>query len=203
MPDGEGSVFDWGAAERAAPGQAESGDSFCVLPSPSSLLVAVVDGLGHGPEAVAATRTALEIIADHPEDPLPVLFRRCHEGLRKTRGAVLSLVRVDRRDRTLTWAGVGNVESRLFRAEGDPGTRSLVPAPGIVGHLLPSLRPETLELGAGDIVVLATDGVRSEFGLEAGVDGPSEGLAERILSRHGKDDDDALVVVVRYLGAGT
>ena len=58
----------------------------------------------------------------------------------------------------------------------------------------------TVALEPGDAVALATDGVAADYSvsLESGV--PAQQLAERVLEKHGKGTDDALAVVVRYLG---
>jgi hypothetical protein len=71
---------------------------------------------------------------------------------------------------------------------------------GVVGYNLPQVRMQTLALAPGDMVVFATDGITMDYSasLESGI--PVQQLAERVLERHGKGTDDALTVVVRYLG---
>src|SRR5205823_3248291 len=88
-----------------------------VAPFAGGTLVAVIDGLGHGIEAAAATRVAIAALADAPGEPVTALLVRCHEEMRGTRGAVMTLVSF-RDDDTLTWVGVGNVEALLLRAGG-------------------------------------------------------------------------------------
>ena len=70
----------------------------------------------------------------------------------------------------------------------------------MVGYNLPQVRVGTIPLEPGDAVVLATDGVAADYSasIESGI--PAQQLAERILAKHGKGTDDALAVVVRYLG---
>jgi negative regulator of sigma-B (phosphoserine phosphatase) len=130
------------------------------------------------------------------------LMRRCHEELRRTRGAVLSMASFDLRASTMTWLGVGNVEGVLFRADGPPGARrdSLLLRGGVVGYRIPPLRPAEYQLGSGDLLVLATDGVRTNFSACAPIELAVQEIADAILARHGKATDDAMVVVVRYLG---
>ena len=57
-----------------------------------------------------------------------------------------------------------------------------------------------LAVAPGDTLILATDGVRSRFAEDQGVGFAAPPSAERILADHGKETDDALVLVVRYLG---
>jgi hypothetical protein len=63
------------------------------------------------------------------------------------------------------------------------------------------VRPTTLELRTGDVVVLATDGVDDAFGDSLDVSGSTQAIADRILAAHWRPRDDALVVALRYLGA--
>jgi len=53
------SFLDWGVAQVTLQGQTESGDSYLVSTFPNGMLVAVVDGLGHGGEAAAAAKAAI------------------------------------------------------------------------------------------------------------------------------------------------
>jgi len=105
----------------------------------------------------------------------------------------------------LTWLGVGNVEAILLRS--DPAgsgakTRSdrVLLRGGLVGYQLPVLRASTLRLAPDDLLIFATDGIDAGFaeGLVCS-DSPQQ-LADDILERHFKGHDDALVLVVRYLG---
>jgi phosphoserine phosphatase RsbX len=88
---------------------------------------------------------------------------------------------------------------------GDPSARrpkaSLALGSGVAGHELPRVRPTTLELRAGDVVLLATDGVDDVFGDFPDVSGSTQAIADRILAAHWRPTDDALVVALRYLGA--
>jgi len=71
---------------------------------------------------------------------------------------------------------------------------------GVVGYVLPALRPGRVRLQRDDVLVLATDGVRPVFG---GWPSPSEApaaVAERILDAQARESDDALVLVARYRG---
>jgi phosphoserine phosphatase RsbX len=193
-------VVECGSAGAAL--EDESGDVHVVAAFPHGALVAVLDGLGHGPEAAAAARAAVSILEAHAGESVVALVERCHEALRKTRGAVMNLASFDARDSSMTWTGVGNVEAFLLRADraARPAREAIVPRGGIVGYHLPTVRASVLSVSAGDTLIMATDGIRSEFsgGLDA-LGSPQE-IAESILSRYARGSDDALVVVARYLG---
>src|SRR5437660_1766381 len=111
------SLLDWGVASLALPGQAVSGDLHLVQPFPNGVLVAAVDGLGHGAEAATAAQVAVATLQAHAHESVLALLKRCHETLRETRGVVLTLASFHARDGTITWAGVGNVEGVLQRAD--------------------------------------------------------------------------------------
>ena len=193
----------WGVAEASLPNEPESGDRYVVQPCDDSLLLAVVDGTGHGAEAAAAATTAAATLKSFAHESPIALMLRCHEKLKGTRGAVMTLVFVHVSDRTLTWLGVGNVEAVVCHESG--GTirtidRVLLRA-GVIGYQLPVLRAETLPLRPRDTVILATDGVKPGFEEALDVSGDPQAVAEEILARHGGVGDDALVLVARYLGA--
>src|SRR2546421_11870666 len=95
-------LIDGGVATGALRGQAESGDLHLVKPVGSGVLVAVVDGLGHGAEAASAAQAAVAALERHAtESPVP-LIERCHRALQGTRGVVMSVAVLGRPDRSMT-----------------------------------------------------------------------------------------------------
>jgi phosphoserine phosphatase RsbX len=194
--------IEWGVATLTLPGQTESGDRYMVRPFPDGVLVAVVDGVGHGDEAAAAAKIAVTVLETHSDESVLSLLKRCHEELRKTRGVVLSLASCNARDSTMAWLGVGNIEGRLLRADPQvrPRQESLVLRGGVVGRQLPPAYASLVSVAPGDTLIFATDGIRSEFseGL-TGSEAPQR-TADRILAQYGKHTDDALVLVARYVG---
>ncbi len=196
-------LIAWGVASRAAPGEVVSGDLHLIKPITDGVLAAVVDGLGHGDEAATAAKIAIAALEGHAEEPLAALVKRCHEALTQNRGVVMTVATLCSLDDKLVWLGVGNVEAILLRADRQakvPSDRVLLRS-GLVGYRLPYLRASTLPLAPDDLLIFATDGLDAGFaeGL-ARSDSPQQ-LADSILERHFKGHDDALVLVVRYLGA--
>jgi negative regulator of sigma-B (phosphoserine phosphatase) len=193
---------EWGVAARCRPGEATSGDLAVVTLVPEGALVAGIDGLGHGSEAARAARKAAEVVRESPSQDLVLLFERCHAALKGTRGAAISLAFVSPSKSGMTWLGVGNVEGRVLSGDRS-ATRpkaSLALVSGVPGHELPPVRPATLEMRPGDVLVLATDGIDAAFADSLDISGSSQAISERILANHWKPSDDALVVAVRYLG---
>lgn len=192
----------WGVSSKALGGANETGDLHVVVPGAQTVLVAAIDGLGHGRDAALAARAAASVLERYADEPLIPLMRRCHEELRRTRGVALSMASFDLRTSTMTWLGVGNVEGVLFRAVGSPRNRrdSLMLRGGVVGYLIPPLRLAEHHVGSGDVLVFATDGVRTSFSACAPANLDIQDAAGAMLARYGKATDDALVLVVRYLG---
>jgi negative regulator of sigma-B (phosphoserine phosphatase) len=196
-------IVDWAVATLALEGESESGDLHVVMPFEGGALVAAIDGLGHGPEAALAARSAANALERRPERPVMALLQNCHESLRGTRGAVITLASFNEPQRTMSWVGVGNIEGTLLRA--DPGEgrprESVMLVGGVPGHQLPSLRSNELHVSPGDTLVLATDGVRGGYLDLMDWSDPPQKLADQLLEEYGKATDDALVLVARYVGS--
>src|SRR5438477_10177550 len=150
MPEasvGAAALIGWGVATLALPGQAQSGDLHLVEPIGTGVLVAVVDGLGHGAEAATAAQAAVAALERHATESPIALIERCHRALKGTRGVVMSVALFARPERSMTWLGVGNVEGLLLYGDsaarsGSPRT-SLVTRGGIVGSELPRPTPSS------------------------------------------------------------
>jgi phosphoserine phosphatase RsbX len=190
-------ILDWGVASLPLPGETESGDRCVVEVFETGALAVVIDALGHGPEAAHAADVAVRVLEGHPREKPGVLLHLCHEQMRDTRGAAISVASLDWPRRTMTWLGVGNVMGVLVRAdpEVNPRIKELVVQGGVVGYQLPNLYPLEVQVAPGDILILATDGVRSDFTeiLPAAMN--PQRLADRILKDFATRSDDALVLV--------
>jgi negative regulator of sigma-B (phosphoserine phosphatase) len=199
------SILEWAVAGRPIHGERLSGDTHVVATTPNGMLVAVIDGLGHGTQARIAARAAADAAIRYADAPLTEIVRHCHEEIRTTRGAVLSLAFFRPEDDTMTWLGVGNVTGMLFR-ENKAGVRSdryegLFAQGGVVGYRLPPLCIRTLAIRANDTLIFATDGIADGFSIERPIARSPKRVADEILARYGKTTDDALVLVARYAGS--
>lgn len=192
-------LLEVGVAQLASPGELLSGDRYFVQQSANRALLGVIDGLGHGVEAANAAEAARAVLEAPSGQSLGSLLQRCHERLRDTRGAAMTLLEFDAATWRLEWIGVGNVITVLVHPEAS-GTMSrteLFVRGGVAGKLLPSTVASSARIARGDMVVAATDGVHSRFVNDINRVEPPQQLAERLLARHQTGRDDALVVVVR------
>jgi len=194
-------LAELGVATRAFPGESTCGDVHVVASIAGGLLVAAVDGVGHGEDAASAAHLAAAILKENAGEPVVALLMRCHGALRASRGAVMSVAALDVHSGSMTWVGVGNVIGTLLRRTGSRlAEESLLLRGGVVGGpSLPPLRAEVLCVSPGDTLVLATDGIASPFSKEVARNLPPQRAAEAILERHGRRSDDALVIVTRLL----
>jgi serine/threonine protein phosphatase PrpC len=194
--------IEWGVATQPIPGQTVCGDLHLVKSFACGALVAVVDGLGHGDEAIAVARIAINVLADQADQSVITLVNRCHEALIKTRGVVLTLASYNALDATMSWLSVGNVAGFLLRADTKavPPFETALLRGGVVGYQLPPLRAGVMAVAPDDLLILTTDGIGNFFDQNALFTGNSQQIADRVMSRHFKGNDDALVLVVRFLG---
>jgi phosphoserine phosphatase RsbX len=196
--------IEWATAYRPVAGEQVCGDHpIAVDVFGGAALFGVIDGLGHGAAAATAATSAADVINRAAAAPLDVLIELCHRQLAATRGAAMTLARIDFGAESLQWMGVGNVAANLLaKSPGGIETRSSARlAGGIVGYHVPTITaPERVHIRPGCLLVIASDGI-AESHLD-GVDftAPAAAIAEQILSEHGKATDDALVLVARHRG---
>lgn len=192
--------LDVGIASRPrALGAADAnGDDFIFKRGSDQVLLGVIDGLGHGPAAHLAARTARRYVETHFQRPLQDIFTGTDRACRGTRGVVMALASVAWAAGQFEFASIGNIEARLVRN----GRASLLVARrGILGVNAPRALVASHEWNPNDLLVLHSDGVRSgwvpEF-LAAGASrsAGAHALAARILQGHAKPRDDATVLIV-------
>ncbi len=195
-------LMECGISALTLPGEDESGDLHLVKPFQGGMLIAVVDGSGHGREAASAARIAVSILKEHAREGVITLVRRCHEQLKGTRGVVMSLASLNGVENTMTWLGVGNIEGLLLRRGPslNPSQESLLMRAGVVGYRLPPLQATVTPVAPDDLLIFTTDGIRCDFAAEFAAGDEPNRIAEYISSHHGKGTDDGLVLVGRYLG---
>jgi hypothetical protein len=195
-------MVEYGVAKYVLPGQGESGDHHLVCCNRNGILIAAIDGIGHGEEAANAAKAAAALLKSSADEPIIPLIELCHEKLRATRGVVLSLACIDPDHHMMTWLGVGNVQGVLMRAEAKKGNvqESLLLRAGVVGSQLPALQATVLPIVRGDTLFFATDGVRGDFSSTLSARENPQRAADRILNQYRSGNDDALVLVSRLMG---
>jgi len=193
-------MAEYGVAKFIVPGERESGDQHLVCCNESGVLVAAIDGIGHGAEAARAARAAIAVLRNGVGEPIISLVTACHEKLRSTRGVVLSLASLDVKHGLMTWLGVGNVKGVLVRADKKVGLETLLLRGGVVGDHVPQLQAAVIPVSQGDLLVFATDGIRTDFvSTLSALENPQR-AAERVMKSFCNQSDDALVLALRFTG---
>jgi len=184
---------------RACMGERVSGDAVVIRPLEHGLFAAIVDVLGHGPEAHELTHMIEAFLDRHATGDVSGLITRLHQRLKGTRGAAVGMCAVDSAAGSVDYVGIGNTCIRRF---GESETR-LVSNDGVLGQNMRTPLLQSLKLESGDLIVLYTDGVSDRFSA-ADYPGvlhhpPSEAV-RIILDRFGKDHDDSACIAIRYRG---
>ena len=185
-----------GICVRALAGETESGDACAEIPCERGVIVAIADGLGHGPRAATAATAFVDCVREAGLLALEEVFARAHRALLKTRGAVAAIARFDQERGELEIAGIGNISMQLARA-GSPRTEHPLIMPGVLGSAYRVVRPQIFPFGLGDLVVMHSDGIRSRFDLALARVLPVQAAAEGIVRSHAKGSDDAACAIVR------
>lgn len=152
-------------------------------------LIAVIDGLGHGPEAQAASLAALRYLTEVALDkPFEELMLELHEAMRGTRGAAGTVCISS--GFNLVVCSVGNVELRPVRAD-----IPLISSAGILGVRVQKFRICRATLESACRLVLFSDGLTNPTSIPE-YQGVSPQLAcDGLLQRHRRTYDDATVLI--------
>ncbi|HJR06881.1 MAG TPA: ATP-binding protein [Pyrinomonadaceae bacterium] len=186
-----------GVWSRPHPQEDQNGDAYFIRRRAGQTLAAVVDGLGHGRGAHEASRVALETLAEWQGESLEEVFRATHAALRPTRGAVMGACILDTARGMFSYAGVGNIEVRVFNA---PEPARPISNNGTLGSRMDRLRIWSHAWAEGASVVLASDGLSASWDMNdyPGLLQRSPQLLAGILMRdYARDTDDATVLVAR------
>lgn len=192
------SAVRWAGSGRPHPQETLNGDGWSVSDCGPLWRFAVVDGLGHGPQAAHAAKVILRTLETSPLEDIDGTLQACHEAARSTRGAAVSIAVVDLDQRTLTFGGLGNVEGRLVTTAGQA---RLVSARGIVGAALRKSRPVSFELPESWLLLLHSDGVSARLTLEWTGEHLSKSqlqiCADSLVEQWGRALDDATVLIAQ------
>lgn len=171
------------------PGETANGDrAFCRTEGPQTL-IAVVDGLGHGPEAANAAQAAADTLQTAPLDaPLIETMQSLHDRLRGTRGAAATICVL--RSGEIDVCAVGNVEIR------SPDSRlPLIFSAGILGSRVNKFHVCRATLPARARFVLFSDGISSRASIEDMRKLTPEAACDAIMRNYRRKEDDATVLV--------
>lgn len=189
-------AFEVAGISISAPGEIVSGDAWGWTTDCDIGRVLLADGLGHGPEAAEAADAATAFFQRTPGAPSQLLTQ-AHDILRGTRGAAVAMAHLSAADRSVTFAGAGNVAGRLLSGIED---RTLLSQPGTLGVQIRRLTDIVYPWPPHACLILYSDGIVGRWSLSE-LPGLLQAdvalIAAWVLHRHGRGRDDATVVVVR------
>ena len=173
------------------PGEVYNGDAVLVRQDDErqQMMIAVIDGLGHGKDAAQAARAAVERLTLMSLGTTVLdAMRAVHQELRGSRGAAATLVMID--GFRLESCAVGNVQLMCVNCD-----VPLVLSGGILGHQVAKFRVATCEIKAGSRLALLSDGISTRFRLEELRHLDPKAACELVMQRHRRREDDATVLV--------
>ena len=188
---------EWGIWGRPCGGEFVSGDTAVVVQLGSEVACAIVDVLGHGPDAHELAKHIEDFLKEKlSTDPVATLYA-LHSDLRRTRGAVAGVVVFEPATGKVRFAGCGNVTARRM----GPSEVRLNSTEGTLGQSIRSPSEQTVVLQKRDVLLMHTDGVQSRFGTS---DYPNihyehaRTIAKTIVEKFGRSYDDATCLALRY-----
>lgn len=187
----------WGVLTRPPAGETHNGDAYFIRQDDDRILLAVIDGLGHGEGASDAARAAIESIGGNAGKPVESIMRAAHEALRPTRGAVIGLSAIDCSTRLIEYVGIGNTD---FRVLGGGSTLKFISLNGTVGSRMDRLKVFKGELPKSCMLTMSTDGISERWDLDQypGLQGLHPQLACSVIMRdYSRPKDDATILCGR------
>lgn len=152
-----------GAVHLPKPGESVCGDAWALDERDDRRVLLVADGLGHGPDAAAASGEAVRIFREHAQQEPGEILTRIHGALRGTRGAAVGIARLNLAKKSLRFAGAGNIAGTILT---NGASRSLVSHNGIVGHELRKVQEFDYPIQPGALLVMHSDGLATQWRLD-------------------------------------
>lgn len=174
---------------RPRTGEAASGDAVVVRRAESTVLIAVIDALGHGPKAAAIAARSSEYLSQAPFKSAPDLLHGLHKTLQGGRGAAALVLLLSHQG--VEACSVGNIELRSRSAR-----LPFVLTPGVLGVRLREPKVCSAKPPIADRFVLFSDGISGQFDMKALSHHTPPQLATHIFTSHRHSHDDATIVVV-------
>jgi anti-sigma regulatory factor (Ser/Thr protein kinase) len=179
-------------------GEAACGDGWRIAEDEAKVSLLVTDGLGHGPLAAAASRSATEAFEDRPFDDPVSMMQHLNQRLTGGRGAVAACAQLRPASGKLDYAGVGNISGVIV---GPSRSRGMVSLNGTLGGMAPRSRQFDYDYGTDGVVVMHSDGLSSRWQL---ADYPglllrhAAVIAAVLFRDFARKRDDATVLVARH-----
>ncbi|MBK0402352.1 SpoIIE family protein phosphatase [Adhaeribacter sp. BT258] len=193
-----------GAIMVAKNGETVCGDGWEMAQTETNTYIVAFDGLGHGPDANAASTEAIKSFKQNLIDSPSNALRQIHADIRRTRGAVGAVCNIHKATGELDFCGIGNINGKIFGSNGQKTVsvlKNLVSYNGTLGHNIPNTMHDLrTEIQMGQLLVLHSDGIKSRWDVTKYPDlhrhDPSL-IAAIIYRDFNRGTDDVLVIVAK------
>ena len=187
--------FEFGAICLAMVGETECGDTWRIARRGDTTAILVADGLGHGPLAAAASRSAGAGFVESPFDEPSECMQRLHSALSGSRGAAAACAVLDPAKAKVSYAGVGNIAGCVVSGDKSKG---MVSHNGILGVQLLRRQQFEYDYNPGSRVVMHSDGMSARWSIRdyPGLFTRHAAVVAAVLYRdHARGRDDVTVIV--------
>ena len=179
------------------PGERVCGDAWTFHHSPERTLIMIVDGLGHGLAAAEAAQEAIATFHARVKFAPDEILSYVHDALKKTRGAVGAIAEIRTQERTISYAGIGNIAAVLLSPA---KSQSLISHNGTLGSTVSRIQAFHSEWISDSTLILNSDGLQTRWDLSnyAGLLSRHPAIIGGALLRDfRRQRDDASVVVIK------
>jgi anti-sigma regulatory factor (Ser/Thr protein kinase) len=189
--------MEFGIVSLPKSGEEVCGDGWSCEALADKSLCLVADGLGHGAQAAAAARGAIDVVTEHRDKTPTEIIERAHEALRSTRGAALGVAQIDYARNLIRFCGVGNIGAVIVAGG---GARNLVSLNGTAGLEVRKITEFDYPWSSQSTLIMHSDGLMSRWNLQL-----YPGLAQRhpsliaamLYRDYNRGRDDVTVLVVK------
>lgn len=174
-----------------------NGDAWAYKQKNDLILTLLVDGLGHGPAASQAAQKAKEVFNKSTIKSPAALIEEIHNALKGTRGAAISITKIEPRNKQITYAGIGNLSALIISPDRH---RSLVSHYGIVGYSIRKIQELNDYFERNDLLVLHSDGISNRWDLDSYpnlVEHHPKIIAGTLYRDFHHDQDDSTIIIFK------
>ena len=187
--------LEFGVVHLPKAGEQICGDSWATENYLDKNLILVADGLGYGGLAQEASGEAVRIFRENAKLGPKAILEKAHPALKNTRGAAAAIARIDRTQKTICFAGIGNISGVVFT---DNQTRSMVSYNGTVGHRMQKVAEFVYPWSPESLLIMHSDGLATQWDLNRypGLATRHPALIAAVLYRDFKRTRDDITVIV-------
>jgi anti-sigma regulatory factor (Ser/Thr protein kinase) len=193
----DSSPLEVGVVSVPLQGEEVCGDGWGAKKTAESMLLMIVDGLGHGVMAEEAAREAEHVFTESQTDSPSSILLDAHDALKKTRGAAMAVASLNVERGVVSYAGVGNIGASIVSPD---GSRGMASHNGTMGHQLHKVQEFTFPWDPSNLLVMHSDGLNTRWDLKPypGIWSKHPALVAALLYRDfARERDDVTVLVAR------